>query len=45
MLNRQGKIEIQPGYDGVYGMPLLKPEDKKEIKQTTTKTQFSLKDF
>ena len=29
MKNRQGKIEIQPGYDGEYGIPIFKESDKK----------------
>jgi len=32
--NRKGEIEIKPGYDGVYGVPVLdEKEEKIEIKQ------------
>lgn len=29
MKNRKGEIEIQPGYDGEYGIPIFKESDKK----------------
>ncbi len=37
MLNRDGKIEVKPGYDGEYGVPQLSatnkaPEKPKELK-------------
>ena len=27
--NREGKIDIKPGYDGAYGLPLLSEMQKK----------------
>jgi PHP family Zn ribbon phosphoesterase len=29
--NRQGKIEVQPGYDGEYGIPIFSEKDRKEM--------------
>ena len=39
--NREQKIEVQPGYDGVYGEPLFSEEDRRkdekvEVKQKQT---------
>ena len=45
MKNRKGKIEVEAGYDGLYGIPILKPEDKTKKEIITTKKQFSLKEF
>ena len=33
--NRDGKIRVQPGYDGEYGIPLLKGEEVKTYKPTS----------
>ena len=33
ILNRAGKIEIQPGYDGEYGVPVFSDEDKQEFEK------------
>jgi uncharacterized protein (TIGR00375 family) len=43
--NRQGKINIQPGYDGEYGVPIFSDKDKKEIITSIKKKQTSLSDF
>ena len=46
MLNREGKIEIQPGYDGEYGIPIFSEEDKKELTKLELKQkQTGLGDF
>jgi uncharacterized protein (TIGR00375 family) len=39
--NREGKIEISPGYDGVYGVPLAGNNNSEKTK----KSQKSLKEF
>jgi len=31
--NRNGEIEVQPGYDGEYGIPIFSDEDKKEFEK------------
>lgn len=41
--NRIGKIQVKPGYDGVYGVPLLKETEVK--KETLEPTQKSLTEF
>ena len=46
MLNRQGKIQIQPGYDGEYGYPIFSEKDKKEQpKVEIKKKQTGLNEF
>ena len=44
---RDGKIEIRPGYDGVYGKPLFGEEDSDDGTGTTTplNQQKSIADF
>ncbi len=39
--NREGKIEVKPGYDGVYGVALIEPG----IENTRKKKQKSLSEF
>jgi uncharacterized protein (TIGR00375 family) len=39
ILNREGKIKIQPGYDGEYGIPIFSEEDKKEFEKVEIKQQ------
>ncbi len=44
--NREGKIMIQPGFDGEYGKPLFSDKDKVEIKTEKPKfEQKGLSDF
>ena len=44
---REGKIEVQPGYDGEYGIPIFDESDKKEFPkfEKTKKVQKGLGDF
>ena len=45
LLNRQGKIEVKPGYDGVYGEVVSASDSKPEVSSTleTPKTMEQLK--
>lgn len=46
--NREGKVEIHPGYDGEYGIPIFSDEDRKNLKKTEIKAaqkQTSISDF
>ncbi|MBR9691554.1 DNA helicase UvrD [Candidatus Woesearchaeota archaeon] len=43
--NRQGKIEVQPGYDGEYGIPIFDGKDKPRPKVEIKKKQANLSDF
>ncbi len=46
--NRQARIEVLPGYDGEYGIPVFSDEDRKQAEDTETKIlqkQTSLSDF
>ena len=53
ILNREGKIQIKPGYDGVYGVPIIDDVKTQKIVSTTPpkkvntskKGQLSLGDF
>ena len=47
MKNRQGKIEVKPGYDGEYGIPIFSEEDMKEAEREKKQRQkqTSLGDF
>ena len=31
MLNRKGGIKVKPGYDGVYGKPILEASPQKKL--------------
>jgi uncharacterized protein (TIGR00375 family) len=44
---REGKIEVQPGYDGEYGIPIFDESDKKEFPkfEKPKKVQKGLGDF
>ena len=42
--NREGKIKIQPGYDGEYGYPVFSEKDIKEVKEIK-KAQKGLGEF
>jgi len=42
--NREGKIKIQPGYDGEYGYPVFDEKDIKEVKEIK-KAQKGLGEF
>ena len=46
--NRDGKVEILPGYDGEYGIPIFSDEDRKTIKKPDARImqkQTSIGDF
>ena len=42
---REGKVDVFPGYDGVYGQLLIFPEQKEAISKITKVGQQSLADF
>lgn len=39
--NREGKIKVKGGYDGVYGVPLLREEDEETHKEKQKRVTFS----
>lgn len=46
--NRNGQIEIKPGYDGEYGVPIFSEEERKKAEEMEAKNyhkQTSLSDF
>ncbi|MCX6706936.1 MAG: endonuclease Q family protein [Candidatus Woesearchaeota archaeon] len=46
--NREGRVEIHPGYDGEYGIPIFSDEDRKTIKKSDVRVmqkQTSIGDF
>lgn len=43
--NREGKIKIQPGYDGEYGIPVFSDKDVKEVTTKLKHKQTSLEEF
>lgn len=47
MKNRFGQIEVQPGYDGEYGIPIFDESDRKELQkfEAPKKVQKGLGDF
>ena len=50
MLNREGGIQVKPGFDGEYGVPLMgakktKPDDAAKEDKIQTKTQKKLGEF
>lgn len=50
ILNREGKIQVKPGYDGVYGIPIIEGVEHKtgnddKLKETKPKQQKSLSEF
>ena len=46
MKNREGKVKINPGFDGEYGYPVFSKKDIKELpKIEIKKKQAGLKEF
>ena len=42
---REGKVDVFPGYDGVYGQLLIFPEQKEAISKIARVGQQNLADF
>lgn len=45
MLNRRGKIEVKPGFDGEYGVPVFTDEDRQMAETKPKQKQMSIGDF
>jgi len=43
--NREGKVKIKPGYDGVYGVPMIGEVKEEKIKPVKAGAQKGLEDF